>query len=479
MNGMKGGALLLLLGIPFALYAAWQVNGATHIGTGAPEAPADKTATKEQLDASSAKATAWSGESRKAVAVTWQYRKAGPDASSDATVAPVVNAAEARSADLNDLDTFLSSVKQPVFTGTPRLKLRYTEWASERVALDKDEREITDWFSRPPQIATAADADKEMVAFIKLVDQYVARSQFADKVKATNWRCRARLAVIEALTALATSQYRIATSVKLPLKAGTNEGTAAVATLGALKIQIASLGVDVTQADIDKVAFDASFRIASETKSGNASEYTAREELLTLFAQPKLFDNASGATQWLKLVASQYAKTTKNPEVQALIRDKVQEFADAFVPAVARLDDDVILLGRATPRDKVVFEFEVQAGDGVMKKNLSANPNEFNEFVLKSKPPGVNHVISSVGNKYVLDDLKPTPLSNAAVAYNAARAKLANRPAPSRWTADSVAELKKACEGQKELVDQLRTLDSGPKDEAKIATRVAGLVAGM
>src|SRR4051812_44266816 len=110
MRGMKGGALLLFLSIPFALYAAWQVYGATRIGSTVPEPPADKTAPKEQLATSSAKASKLADEVRKAVEVAWQYRAAGPaDNSPDGNVAAVVRAASARAADLNDLDRFLSN----------------------------------------------------------------------------------------------------------------------------------------------------------------------------------------------------------------------------------------------------------------------------------------------------------------------------------------------------------------------------------
>lgn len=471
---MKGGMLLLLLGIPFALYAAWQVNGAAHIDAGAPDAPADKTASKEQLAAASAKATAWSGEARKAVEVSWQYRAAGPaDASADAKVTDVVKAASARAANLHDLDRFLSDIEKPKFTGDPRMQARYAEWTAEQASLRTDAQAVTEWLALPPKITSTEDADKAMVAVVKLIDAYVARSRFADKRKATVWRLRARLAVVKALTTLDGVQYKLAIERTLPLKP--DDATAARDTLRGLKEQIAKLGADLKQAADDGAELADDDRKAAAGYVATAGEYPAREELLELFATPGLFTNANGAAPWLKLVAEQYMKT-KDAKVQALIRKKVQEFADEFIPLVASLDDRVLVQNAPVPRKTITIKFEEKLGGAVTTKKLSDEVNGFNEFEIARKPPGFNQRVSDGAKEYGLNALKPTTLSEAAVAFNAARAKLTNRTTVPRWTAETVAELKKACELQKDLVDQLRQPDgTGPK----IATRVAGLVEGM
>ena len=471
---MKGGVLLLLLGIPFALYAAWQANGAAHIDAGAPDAPADKTASKEQLAAASARATAWSGEARKAVEVSWQYRAAGAaDASADKAVAEVVKAASARAADLNDLDRVLSDIEKPKFTGDPRMQARYTEWTAEQASLRTDAQAVTEWLALPPKITSTEDADKAMAAVVKLIDAYVARSRFADKRKATVWRLRARLAVVKALTTLDGVQYKLAIERTLPLKP--DDATAARDTLRGLKEQIAKLGADLKQAADDGAELTDDDRKGAAGYTATADEYPAREELLELFAKPGLFANANGAAPWLKLVADQYTKT-KDAKLQALIRKKVQEFADAFVPPVARLDDNVLLRKEVVPRAGVAIKFDETLGGKGASKALTADANGFNEFEVARKPPGFSQRVSDGAKEYNLKDLAPTPLSEAAVAFNAARAKLTNRTTVPRWTAETVAELKKACEVQKDLVDQLRQPDgTGPK----IATRVAGLVAGM
>ena len=478
MNGLKSGALLLLLGIPFALYAAWQVHRATPIDTGAPEPPADKSASKEQLAAARTKAAALSGESRKAVEVSWQYRTAVPaDNSPDPTVTAVVKAASARSADLTDLDRFLSAVKEPTFNGNAGLKKRYTEWAKDLATRETDAQAVTKWLSEPLTIVSVDDAGKALDKVSKLINDYSTRSQFADKGKATDWRIRGRIKAIDGLTALADAQYATTVSANLPLPKGAGES--AIATLKELKTQLAALGAELATAKRDKVTLDPEVRALADAKSGNADEYTAREELLALFAKPDLFTNASGAAPWLKQVAAQYKKMDKNPKVQSLIRDKVQQFADAFIPSAARLDDEVLIRGKPVPRAAVRIKFEKKPGGGyiVPTELLADAAAGFNEFEFARKPPGFNTLVTFAASEYDLKDLAPTERSKAAVAFNAARAKFAaSTPAP-RWTGESVAELKKACEVQKDLVDQLRTLDTGTVP--KIATRVAGLVAGM
>src|SRR5436190_2217782 len=143
MSGLKGGAVLVLLAIPLALYAAWQVNGVARTDMIVSDPPADRGPPKDQLTAAGAKAAAWAAETRKA----------------------------------------------------------------------------------------AADATRAMDAMTALLRQYSDRSKFADRVKAENWRVRARLAVIDALSAQAEARYREAVAVKLPLEAGNPKVKAAAESL--------------------------------------------------------------------------------------------------------------------------------------------------------------------------------------------------------------------------------------------------------
>jgi hypothetical protein len=481
MSGVKSSGLLLILSVPFALYIAWQVQSVARSGLLSASVPADKGATPESLATARTKATTHATEARKAVAVSWQYRAANTeDASNDPVVTGVTRAATARAADLTDLDKFLSGIEKPEFTS--KLKPRYDEWMVGQAKLRTDAQAVTDWLARPLKITSVPEAEKAVTELTTLTNQYIARSRFADKSKATLWRLRGRLAVIDSLTTLADSQYQTAIRVKLPLDV--NAGTTAVSTLRALREQIAALRAELKQADEDRITLDATFRATIEDKGLVADDFAAREELLSLFAKPDLFTNATGATAWLKLVVAQFAKT-KDEKVRGLIREKVQEFCDAFIPLVVDLDDDVLLRGKPEPRKGILISFEPTLGAKAISKPLVRSADGFNEFEIAKKAPGFNALVRAGGGEYELATLKPTPLSKLAVAYNLERKKLSDVTAP-RWTPKSLEELKMMCEMQKELVDQLKVPGEPKKDaktepetEQKIATRLLGLAAGM
>src|SRR5437773_1355746 len=114
MGGLKSGAILLLLAVPFALYAAWQVRGVSRADLIVSDPPSDKgVPAKEQLAAARAKAEKWSADVRKAAAVTYQFRAPGPDdAAADDECNALARSAAARSAELTDLEQFLAGVEK-------------------------------------------------------------------------------------------------------------------------------------------------------------------------------------------------------------------------------------------------------------------------------------------------------------------------------------------------------------------------------
>ena len=431
----------------------------------------------EQLTAAHAQANAWLTDVRKADTIECQYRAAGSDdASTNPTAAEVVKTSADRSADLNDLDLFLSEIERPNFTG--KLKLQYEKWMEERKELKRDAETVTTWLAKPPAITSAADADKSMATVIGCITAYSTRSRFSDTSKATVWRVRARLAVIEALAVLASSQYRAAVQVKLPLQPGTNAVKTAVETLTGLKDQIAILNAEVQQAQGNKVTLDAGILTALEAKGAMADECAAREELLALFARDDLFTSAAGVAAWLRQVGVQYRKT-KDEKVRVLIRDKVQEFCDAFIPQEAALDDNVIIKGNLAPRKDVVIKFQASVGGKVMREPLSAELDGVNEFNLRIKHPGDTTFVVYMGSEEYPRNLKPTERSKAAVLFNGERKKLADSTTVPKWTAKSLEGLKKKCEAQKDLVDQLKAPGATLGKEPKIWTRLTGLAAGM
>lgn len=478
MSGIRGTGLLLILAAPLAAYVAWQANTVIGADRATAEPPAERGPPADQLAATRDKAAAHAADVRKAQTAAVQYRAAtADDATRDPDVKAVVDAAAARAADLSDLDLFLSDLAGPTFTG--KVKDRYKAWTTEKAARDADEKAVSAWFLKPLAVTSAAEATKETDAAVALIDQYSGRSKFSDKAKAATWRVRARLRVADALATIANDQYRAAIQVKLPLEPGTNAVKTAGETHRALAAQIAALKESVRQAEDAKLVLEAGVRASVDAKGAVADECTAREALLKLFAKDDLFTNANVAGPWLKDVAAHYERT-KNDEVRALIRKKVQEFCDAFIPVAARLDDTVVLKGTAVPRKDVVIKYEPTAGAKVKREPLSDDPDGVTEFNLEAKRPGPATFVHHNGSDEYPKDLRPTDVSRAALVFNAARKKLADGAAAPKWTAKSVDELKKKCEAQKELVDQLQTPGgAGGPLAPKIWTRLSGLATGM
>lgn len=475
MSGVKGAGLLLILAAPLGAFVVWQATVAVGADRAVAEPPAERGAPKEQLSAARERAAAHAAEVRKAAGLAVQYRApTADDATRDPDAKGTIDAAAARAADLTDLDLFLSDLANPVFAG--KVKDRYKAWTAEKAARDADERAVSAWFLKVLAVASANDATKELDAALALVDQYAGRSKFSDKAKAATWRVRARLRVADALATVANDQYRAAIKVKLPLEPGTNAVKTAGDTHRTLSDQIDALRESARQAADDKVTLDATVRAAVEAKGAVADECAARAALLKLFAKDDLFTNAAGAGPWLKDVAAHYDRT-KNDEVRALIRKKVQEFCEAFIPVAARLDDTVLLKGKPVPRKDVVIKYEPTAGAKVERKPLSSDPDGLTEFNVETKHPGPATFVYHNGSDEYPRDLKPTDVSRAALVFNAARKAVPDVPGAPRWTAKTVGDLKKKCEPQKELVDQLQT--PGGTAAPNIWTRLSGLAAGM
>jgi hypothetical protein len=475
----KGGAVLLVLAIPLALYAAWQVNGVVRTDMIVSDPPADRGAPKEQLAKSRETAAKWATETRKAAAIAWQYRPPTEEEKrgSDATVTEVVNTATARSADLTDLDLFLSGVEGTPFTG--KLRPLYTKWKDEADLGRKDEQAVKDWLAKPLTITSAADATRAMDTVNGLLRQYIDRSKFADRQKAENWRVRARLAVIDALAALAETQYSAAVKVKLPLESNNNTAVkAATDTLRGVNNQIDSLRKELEEAAREKIEIEASLLSGAGVKlKVLARQNTASIELLELFARDDLFTNPNGAAAWLQLVAAKYGDT-KDKSAADLIRVKVQEFCEAYIPATVRLDDQVIIRGKPALRKSVVIKF-VENGE-TKRLPLSDDPEGLNEFNFEKRYPGETTFAVYAGSEEFPKDMKPTELSKAAMMYHAERKQVALGTTQPKWTAKSVEGLKKKCEAQKDLVDQLQLLGGGtPANAPKIWTRLSGLADGI
>ena len=488
MSGRKGGGLLLLLAIPLVIYVAWHVKGVVRADMVVSDVPADRGATKEQLTESKNKATKWAAETRKATEVALQYRQPEKgDVPADASAAEVVKTAAARAADLTDLNVFLTGVENPTFIG--KLKEEYRKWKIEADKARELARGVTDWLARPMVVTSAADATRAMKELDALLNAYVTGSSFSSRREAVVWRIRGRLAVIRELSARADAQYPAAVAVPLPLKPDNETMKNARDTLGGVKNQVTLLQGNLQQAEEEKADLT-SLRAEIDDRLAVAAKCSAREKLLNLFARDDLFTNPAGSTAWLREVADQY-RGTKDEGDKKHIRKKVQEFCEAFLPAVVRLDDEVLFKDKHVKRRDVVIEYEPAVGAQTRSVGLSElldsadKPDEFNAANrYHPKTTEVRLVGSSSAGR--LDDLRPTDHSKAAKLYITERKAVPPGITGPKWTAKSVEELKKKCEAQKDLVDKLDKLklprakgDKSPDDELKILARLEGLLEGL
>jgi hypothetical protein len=469
MKSLTGGALLLVLGVPLALYAVLAVKAVARADLVSGDPPADRGASRDDLAKLRDKAGKWLGEVRKATTVAGQYRADTPeDASSDGAVSATIKAASNRAKNLLDADQFLSNTPNPKFEGS--LAPTFNAQHAGRARLGSDEAEVTKWLGSPPKVTSADTAETAMARANELIRQYKG-TQFADAAKAAKWRAEARLYVVGALAEAAEAQYSTTVAKSLPLDPTASEATKSALT--ELGRQVRALETEVEQARTDGAMLaPAALKRASEFKA-LAEDSAARKALLDLFAEEKLFDKPNEAAAWLKRVGEHYRRT-RDASTRNLIRAKVQEFCEAFLRAPAQLDDDVLFKGKAVPRAQLEVKFRPKPGAAADFDKLSNDPNGLNEFTTAKRYPGDGTYIVYKGNDEYLKDFEPTKVSEAAVVYNAARAKVTGGPGRAKWTPNSLAELKKACEEKNELLNQLKV--GGAVQQ--LWRRIDGLTAG-
>lgn len=475
MSGWKGGGVLLVLAIPLALYAAWQVKGVARADM-VSDAPPDRGGTREQLTAAKAGASKFAEDARKASGVALQYR--GKDAG-DAVTAPaageVIKAADERAAYLTDLDQFLNGAKKPNYRS--KMAPNFAEWEKDMAATQAANQAVTDWLLKPVSIMVAADGDSRMRDLEKLLADY-RNTGFASRQTAAQAQVRGRLKVLDQLAKNADTDYPNALDVPLPLKSGDNKLNATLDALKAVKAHAAALAGEVEQAGLEKADL-APYQADIDRLKGAAAKSGSRERLLGQFAQSGLFTDPTGAARWLSEVAALHRQSPL--EDKPKIRRKVQEFCEAYIPAVARLDDKVLANGMLTARDKVKIKTK-DANGAPVKAPLSVDPNELTEFNVAVVHPAAT--LFAIGDdESFLVKLKPTELSKAAVLYNEARRAVPPGANGVKWTAKTVGDLKNKCEAEKKLVDQLKPLrkfdEAAPDDEAKLFARLEGLLNGL
>jgi hypothetical protein len=439
---MKSGFLVLLLALPVLAYVAWQVRAMSHLDVLASDPPAEKAAqSREQLAMMRMRAEKWANDVRTLEATALQYRQPTPgDVVFDGDCQSALKSLAARSADLTDLNKFLSDVSSPKYDGA--LKSKYEGWQESKEKLARDARAIDEWFVNslagidgPESAAVAVNS------FQKLLSTYASDTRFSDSNKVAAWKVQCRVEVIKALDAVAKEPYAKVLNLPLPLPAE-NESQDVRKALGAPRAiaeQVRLLKIELNQVEDARLTLPE--RLSKDVKAAQrrADEWAAKEELLALFADPEPLNKPARVGEWLARVETQFNRTQTDGE-RGLIRKKVQQFCAAFIPSSARLDSLVLIKGEETPRSGVTIEYDSDAKSQPLTDLL----DDLNEFNFKNRYANPDRIVWANGSKFTgtFDVLQPTPKTLAARDYATARGAIAV------WSAKELAYLKARCEGE-------------------------------
>jgi hypothetical protein len=448
MSVFKSGAILLLLAIPFFVYGAWQIRSVTHLDLIVSDPPAEKgSPTKEQIASNKTAAEKWEGEIRTLESVTFQFRQPGAgDIATDSDCKALMKSISARSAELNDLELFLSERASPKFEGA--LKSKYEEWQSSKEKLARAAKTIEDWLVNSLSgVDSSASANQAVKSFEQLLDNYTKEGRFYDPNKAASWGIQARLKVIAALEKAAKEPFNKVLNLPLPLpaEADSPDVKKALGAPRAILAQVQELANLLRNYEDKRINLPNRVLVDAKDAIKRSSEWAAKEELLALFADPEPLKNPAKASDWIVNVGKEFAKT-QTDSGRSLIRMKVQQFCAAFIPAAAKLDPEVLIDGNLIPRTGVTIEYRSDA----KTQHLSDSPSGLNEFNFQTHFLNLDRIVWANDSKYTgkFDLLKPTTKSLIARDFTNARAVVTN------WSVKELSQLKMKCEGEAKKVEE-------------------------
>ena len=447
MSVLKSGFTVLFLAIPFLLYGVWQARGLADVRALVSDPPADKgIPSKEQIDFNRAKTDKWVSDSRTLESLAFQFRQPGPgDVVNDPDGKALVGLIADRSAELINLEKFLSDVDEPEYLNS-KLKKNYVDWQSSKKDLARAAKNVEAWFLNSLTGIDGPDSANQAVTdFQKVLGNYTMDTRFADPNKAAGWRVQCRIEVIKSLENAAKEPYIKVLNLPLPLPSE-NESADVRKALGAPRAildQVRLLKIELSQDEEAHLTLPDRLLADAKEAVRRADEWSAKEELLSLFADPEPLHDPSKAGDWIARVESQYTKTQTDSQ-RSLIRKKVQQFCNAFIPLAARLDSVVLIKGNPVPRLGVRIVYDSDA----KTKMLSDHPNELNEFNFETRFPNPDHIEWANGAQTsgTFTVLQPTERSRLARAFTQARA------AVTIWSLAETTQLKKKCAGEVETV---------------------------
>lgn len=466
----RNSFVLLLIAGPFVVYCAWQAWSVSRNDLLVPDPPPDRSASGDQLANGHEKAARWKSEVRKAAAVTLQYRATGPeDGISDSDGAALARAAAKRAAELNDLEQFLSATDDPSYNGS--LKSKYVEWHTIRAELARSAKAVDDWFAAGAgPFGSVEEASGSVAAVERLIARYSQESRFSEPVRIAAWRAQARIEAVKGLAAAAEAPYGRALELPLPVAPGHADVRSAAAAPRAIRDHALLLQEELTRAGDAGWILPARVLADAKTATRLADAWTTRERLLTLLTDPEIHTRAD-ASDWLARINTQFDRSA-TAEERALLRRKVQEFCEAYLPIPVRLDDEVLLEGKRVPRSRIEVKYFPAAGGGSVRVKLSpdADRTVLTEFTVSVKHPGESTLVLSGAAEYYPRQLRPTALSEAAMTYAEARRAVTGASDAPKWTAKSIAELKSQCKPHAAELNKL--MAPGP---VEIGTRLDSL----
>lgn len=448
MSRLRSGVILLLLAIPFALYGAWQARTISHLDGNDPVSPGQKKLPgKDQLAAARIKSEKLTGEVRALEAVALQFRQpTASDRVDDEVCKALLKEFAARSADLTDLDKFLSDVSAPKYAGA--LKSKYEDWQKSKESLAAAAKAIEDWFANSAMTIDGPEAAVQAVAgFQQLLSKYSADGRFADRNRIAAWKALCRVEVMKALENAAREPFAKVLNLPLPLPAESESADVkkALGAPRAIREQMRLLKNELDQIEESRITLPERAQREVKAARSRADDWAAKEALLALFADPEPLTAPARAAEWLARIDAEFRKTQVESE-RGVFRKKVQQFCDAFIPASARLDAFVLIKGDKVPRSGVSIDYASDAGT----KRLTDSLNDVNELNFTTRYPNPDRIVWANGNKFTgtFSVLQPTAKSLVARDFALARAGL------TLWSAQTVAQLKKKCEGADRKVDE-------------------------
>lgn len=417
MTAWKKRLIALALWVPFALYAAHVVSRAIdHSVTPFPTSPLPEREKAAKAKAE-VKAKADAARAELKAAAAFDPEEIGPHKA----VLAERNWAAKNALQVND--------PKPDFKFGGDRKKRFEELAVSQGDLTEKRGKISAWHMREvPPDASAHLKDFRDTLLKELRDAEAAESEVIGMDLRATYKC-----AMASVRPLAETYEREVGKKVLPLVGSKHLMEDAKALLQMHREYR-------TRTDASPAAQnDLALKGLLERMFGDEADWTARLELLDLFAEEPTEKSPENAKAWFEKVNALYGKL-KDEKTKTLIRSKVQHFCNAYVPEKLALDGEVIKGKDRVERSAIKVRYRYKVGKPFRDTDalLTADPGGLNEFTARDKAqtPKDAEFDAFTHNESPVD-VEPTPQSKAAFEYFKHRQNLTT----DTWTATTVASI--------------------------------------